>query len=99
MRGGPGDISESEAESCCLILHEPHHLKTPQIKDLLHWGDYPCLSRQEGIIIHRSHIMIDSSLYPHEFLYAGVVYLEYGSSRWQTNVLLDISSAPTIHIT
>ena len=41
--------------------------------------------------------MIDSSLYPHEFLYAGVVYLEDGSSRWQTNVLLDISSAPTIH--
>ena len=41
--------------------------------------------------------MIDSSLYPHEFLYAGVVYLEDGSSRWQTNVLLDISSAPTIY--
>ena len=40
--------------------------------------------------------MIDSSLYPHEFLYAGVVYLEDGSSRWQTNVLLDISSAPTV---
>ena len=71
----PGNVPESEAVSGGFILQKSHHFQTSQVQDLLHWGYYPCL---EGNTQKRE--FCNQTAHPHKFLYAGVVYLEYGGS-------------------